>query len=189
MALGVLAWETCHCENSRAHWDRTSLSSKHKECRVLFLQIARHAGTSSQNSILLHHLCRRACELPLSHMNANAAILLHFAMMAQTLASVVQAEEIILLEATSLSPVSSSFTQLSHVFCVFLYWLESDPYLETVLRNCKLLPRFEQPHQEISAKFKTIFFARLLFSARVMQKRAMLRWNRQSDCRYLIVIS
>jgi hypothetical protein len=44
------------------------------------------------------------------------------------------------------------------------------PFFETVLRNCKLLPRFEQLHQEISAGFATTLFAGPLFSVRVIQK-------------------
>jgi hypothetical protein len=74
-------------------------------CRVLFVQNARHAASSSQNSILLHILCRRICELPLWYLNAKAEVLLHFALIAQALQFNVQVEPIILLEASNLSSV------------------------------------------------------------------------------------
>jgi hypothetical protein len=80
---------------------------------------------------LLHNLCRGICELPLWHLNANAAVLLHFALMVKALQSTVQVEPIILLEASNLSPFWSSFAQLADVCHVFFYCPESYLLLET----------------------------------------------------------
>lgn len=44
---------------------------------VPFFHHALYEGTSSQNSILFYELCRRVCELQLTHVDVNAAVLLY----------------------------------------------------------------------------------------------------------------
>jgi len=110
--------------------------------RVLFVQNARQAASSSQNSILLHNLCRRICELPLWYLNANATILMKFALMAQAVQFTSHIEPIILLEASNLSPVWSSFAQLVNVCHVFFYSPEWYLLLETchmIVKWCPIL--------------------------------------------------
>ena len=74
MAFGLLEWEMYYIENPHTHWHRTSFAAKRNVFRVLSLQNARHAASSSQNSILLHDLCRTVCELLLWNLNAMQQI-------------------------------------------------------------------------------------------------------------------
>ena len=59
-------------------------------------------GSSSQNSGLLHNLCRRVCEPYLSYMDTNAPVLLDFLLLTQTRPFAVQVEPLISLEMSAI---------------------------------------------------------------------------------------
>jgi hypothetical protein len=71
--------------------------------RVLVVGNAGHAASSSQSSILVHNLCRTVCKLPLCYLQANAAVLLNFALKTQALQFTVQVVLIILFQFCSFS--------------------------------------------------------------------------------------
>ena len=158
-------------------------------CRVLFVQNARHAASGSQNSILLHNLCRRICKLPLWYLNANAAVLLHFALMAQALQFTVKVEPIILLEDSNLSPVWSSFDQLVDVCHVFFCCPEPYLLLETchiIVNWCPLLNSRRRKFL-INLRHRCLHDCFLAYAS--LKKHEMFQWNRHSDCRCFIEIS
>jgi hypothetical protein len=49
-------------------------------------------GTNSQNSPLLHDMCRTVCELQLSYMDENAVVLLHLVLLMQARPFAMQVE-------------------------------------------------------------------------------------------------
>jgi hypothetical protein len=81
-------------------------------------------------------------------------------------------------------------------FCSFSRCLPRIPLLSRTLpatrnlsHNTKLMPSFEQPHEEISDEFTTSLFAWLLFGIRIIKKHDMFQWNRHSECRCFTEIS
>ena len=100
------------------------------------------------------------CEIPLWLLNANVAVLLHFALMALELVFNVQVEPIILLETSNLSPDWSSFAQLANV-CHVIFAVQKVNCLPKPVtqHNSKLVASFEQPQEEISNEFTTSLLA------------------------------
>ena len=93
-------------------------------------------GTSSQNSLLPHDLCRTVCVLQLSYMDVNAAVLLQLVMLMQAPPFAVQIEPTMFKRYLQ---SDTSFVWLFDSTCLWcvLFLSRIKPY--RVFENCFLL--------------------------------------------------
>jgi hypothetical protein len=93
----------------------------------------------SQNSVMLHELDRRVCRLQLfNYRRCTRSSFLHFLLIMQSCLYCVRWSSVFLRDNSNIEQISSSFSLLSPVFCVFSYFLEWNLLLKTSSRICKL---------------------------------------------------
>jgi hypothetical protein len=140
---------------------------------VLLLYLVSLGGTSSQNSLLVHDVCRRVSEPQLFCVAVNAVVLLKFVQTMQASPFGPQVELTVSFRiASNLALVLSSFSS-ARVFCVFFSCLDSILLPQTFPLILNLVSCLHVVVRKLSSEFTTFILGSAL-NVYTVQKRVTL---------------
>ena len=106
----------------------------------------KHAG--SQNCVLLHDLCCRVCESQVSHMNGNAAVMLHFVLQHRHTYPVRKLSQRFSWRSPIEHHLQTVYPQTASVFYIFSCHLKYKLLLKNFSNICMLFYHIKLAHWE-----------------------------------------